>query len=86
LIRKEHVNVVMEFSRCARRPRRRPAEGRDTPMGARSLKAQQRAAGPLLRGGARRHVNEVDVVLGELDHRTASGRSPRHQRVERPPE
>ena len=30
--------------------------------------------------------NEVDVVLGELDHRTTSSKSSGHQRVQQPPE
>src|SRR6478609_5607096 len=45
-------------------------EGR-TPCGARSFKAQQRAAGPR----EDRRVNEVDVVLGESDHRTSWARA-----------
>jgi len=47
-----------------------------------SFKAQQRAAGPR----EDRHVNEVDVVLGELDHRTTPSMSSSHQQVQQPPE
>ena len=45
LIRKEHVDVAMEFSRCARAADARPSR-RPRPSRARSFKAQQRAAGP----------------------------------------
>jgi len=47
-----------------------------------SFKAQQRAAGPR----EDRHVDEVDVVLGELDHRTTPSMSSSHQQVQQPPE
>ena len=45
LIRKEHVDVAMEFSRCARARRARPTR-RPRPNWGRSFKAQQRAADP----------------------------------------
>jgi hypothetical protein len=80
LIEENPCVVAMEFSRCARDGARR----KTTPLRGRSLKTQQRLVWP---SGARIHpgsgvpYTEVDVVLGELAHRTtregpSTGRAP----------
>jgi len=91
LIRKEHVRCrygvfkVRASSQSSTPNEKAAHRGRGTePVSAmtQSFKAQQRAAGPR----EDRHVNEVDVVLGELDHRTTPSTSSSHQRVQQPPE
>ena len=87
LIRKEHVDVAMEFSRCARVDRARAVCGpvpaseprpsrRPHPLEAGSVLQSSTACGRGSPDGDPHHVNEVDVVLGESDHRTSKGTSP----------
>ena len=99
LIRKEHVNVVMEFSRCARvprtspcrstaHPRRRAARGTgDEPV----LQSSTACGLPGRRPSRGTEIEttretRVDVVLGGLCHRTSPGMSRGHRRAEQPPE
>ena len=71
LIRKEHVRCRYGVFKV-RASSKRPPNAKAAPhVGLRSFKAQQRAAGPR----EDRHVNEVDVVLGESDHRTSWARA-----------
>ena len=75
LDRKEHVLMSLWSFQGARGPEP-TVENTATPTGwpgQRSLKTQQRA-------------DEVDVVLGELDHRTTPSMSSSHQQVQQPPE
>jgi hypothetical protein len=71
LIRKEHVDVAMEFSRCARARAAHPSQ----------KAAPQQGLGPSKLNSVRPALertdtrDEVDIVLGELVHRTASGTS-----------
>ncbi len=67
LIRKEHVDVAMEFSRFARASRARPSR--------RPPARTRRAADPSKLNSVRTLVDEVDVVLGEPDHRTSRARA-----------
>jgi hypothetical protein len=93
LIRKEHVDVAMEFSRYAHalehalHEGRRPARGRppipqsSTAYGPRDVESNEpirRSPGDI--------VDEVDIVLGEPGHRTTWSNSSGHQRARRPPE
>ena len=91
LIRKEHVRCrygvfKVRASSSRARPTGRPLTADEAKADVRhdTVLQSSTACGRPSKGPTR--TNEVDVILGELDHRTTPSTSSSHQRVQQPPE